>query len=141
MEEKEDTLRVRGGSSLKPITFNLQSHPDLFPVLAVLCSRAEGTSSLSGIRHQAFKESHRLNKIKELLHLSGIETKQQGDSLLIFGKKKLPPVDSFEFDCSKDHRMVMAAALLRKCGVPVELIGKEAVDKSFPDFFNCIGGI
>ena len=141
VKEEKDTLKVRSGSPLKPITFNLRSHPDLFPVLAVLCAKAEGRSCLSDIRHQAFKESHRLNKIKELLELSGIKTKEERDSLFIFGRKEPPFVNPFVFDCSKDHRIVMAAALMKKSGTPLQLIGSETVNKSFPDFFNYIGGM
>ena len=141
LKEEKDTLKVRGGSPLKPITFNVRSYPDMFPVLAVLCAKAEGKSCLSDIRHQAFKESHRLNKIKELLELSGIKTKEERDSLFIFGKKEPPFVSPFVFDCSKDHRIAMAAALMKKSGSPVHLIGSETVNKSFPNFFNCIGGV
>lgn len=141
VEPCPDTLKVTCSLPFKPLCFDVSSYPDLFPVLAVLCSRAEGISQLSGIRHQAFKESHRLNKTKELLTGAGIKTQQTEDSLLIFGHNKWPLVRDFEFDCSEDHRMVMAAALMNKSGVPVQLIGKEAVNKSFPDFLRYIGGI
>ena len=141
IEEEKDTLKIHGDSSLKPLNFDLRSRPDLFPVLAVLCSHAEGVSRLSGIRHQAFKESNRLKEIRKLLKLSGIKTEKEGDTLLIFGRKKLSSVQAFDFECSKDHRIAMAAALMKKCGSPVQLIGKEAVNKSFPGFFDCIGGI
>ena len=138
VKEEGNLLKIQGGFPLKPIDFDLRDCPDLFPVLSVLCSKAEGKSCLSGVKNQAFKESHRLNKIQELLHLSGIETKEEGEDLLIYGKEKFASHNIFKFDCAKDHRMVMAATLMQECGQNIRLIGREAVNKSFPDFFNFV---
>lgn len=138
VKEEGNLLKIQGGFPLKPIEFNLRNCPDLFPVLSVLCAKAEGVSCLSGIQTQTFKESNRLNKIQELLHLSGIETREEKDALLIYGKKEFPSQNIFKFDCAKDHRIVMAAALMQKCGQNIRLIGKEAVNKSFPDFFEFV---
>ena len=35
-----------------------------------------------------------------------------------------------------DHRMVMAAAVLGLAGAPIEIEGIEAVEKSYPAFFD-----
>lgn len=141
IEKKKDSLKICGGSPLTPINLDLRSFPDLFPVLAILCSHTEGVSCLSGIKHQAFKESNRLKEIRKLLSLSGIQTEEKNNSLIIFGKKKLPAVKPFDFECATDHRMAMAAALMKKCGSPIHLIGEESVNKSFPDFLDYIGGL
>ena len=138
VKEEGNLLKIQGGVPLKSIDFDLRNCPDLFPVLSVLCARAKGTSCLSNVRNQAFKESHRLNKVCELLDLSGIETKKRGDDFLIFGKGESFSRNIFQFDCSKDHRMAMAAALMKEYGQNIRLIGKEAVNKSFPDFFQFI---
>lgn len=138
VKEEGNLLKIQGGFPLKPIDFNLRNYPDLFPVLSVLCASAGGTSRLSGIKNQAFKESNRLNKVRELLHLSGIETEEEEDVLLIYGRKEFPSQNIFKFDCVKDHRLVMAATLMQRCGQNIRLIGKEAVNKSFPGFFDCI---
>jgi 3-phosphoshikimate 1-carboxyvinyltransferase len=40
-------------------------------------------------------------------------------------------------DGHNDHRMVMSSAVAAfACGVPVEIVGIEAVDKSYPNFFE-----
>jgi len=135
---KDSSVKIDQAYLLKPISVDLSGYPDLFPILSVLCAKAEGMSCLSGLSQQAFKESHRLNKTKELLSLSGIKTKLKNNTLWIYGKKTWPHVDPFLFDSSNDHRMVMAAQLVKSVGLPVCIQHKDAVDKSFPEFFSLV---
>ena len=132
----ENRLTVFKTDFFKPVKIDLCSTPDLFPVLSVLCARANGTSQLSGLRHLAYKESHRLNQMAELFKLANIPAEKTEDTFTIYGKKWGLPVKPFEFNGGGDHRIIMAAALLQKTGVPVHITGKEAVNKSFPDFFK-----
>jgi 3-phosphoshikimate 1-carboxyvinyltransferase len=39
-------------------------------------------------------------------------------------------------DAHGDHRIAMAAAVLGAAGAPVEIVGAEAVAKSYPAFFD-----
>ena len=45
-------------------------------------------------------------------------------------------VRSATFDGRGDHRMVMAGTVLGLAGAPIEITGIEAVDKSYPAFFD-----
>ena len=139
LKKEEKTLTVFKTENLKPFEIDLCSTPDLFPVLSVLCARANGISRLSGLRHLAFKESHRLNQMETLFQLANIPLKKTEETFTIHGKESWNPVKPFEFDGTGDHRIIMAAALLQKTGVPVHIKRKEAVNKSFPDFFKYIG--
>lgn len=139
LKKENHTLSVFKTNNLKPVEMNLCSTPDLFPVLSVLCAKANGTSRLSGLKHLAFKESHRLNQMEMLFQLSNIPVEKTEDTFTIQGKALNLPVKPFEFDGAGDHRIIMAAALLKKTGVPIQIQGKEAVSKSFPDFFKYIG--
>ena len=47
----ENQLIISQTENLKPLSMNLKSYPDLFPVLSVLCAKAEGLSQLSGLQH------------------------------------------------------------------------------------------
>ncbi len=138
VEESEGRLSISRAARLKPLSMDLSLCPDMFPLLAVLCAGAEGASRLRGLRRQAFKESNRLEKTKELLHLSGIKTSLQRDELTVFGRAKWPGARPFVFDSSQDHRMSMAAELARQMGAPLKIHGREAADKSFPDFFSLV---
>lgn len=139
IECKNKQLSISRCDNLQPLKFNLQGSPDLFPLLGVLCAKAEGLSELKGLSHLAFKESNRLHKTKELLGHCGISLKIQKGKCLIYGKKIWPKVSPFTFDTGKDHRMVMAAELVSSLGVSITVQGKAAVNKSFPEFYSLIG--
>ena len=138
VEYKDKQISILKCENLKPLNINLKGWPDLFPVLCVLCAKAEGLSKLSGISHLAFKESNRLNKMAELLKACGIAITTQDNKCSIHGKKIWPKISPFLFDTANDHRMVMAGELLSAFGVPVTIQGKHSVNKSFPEFYSII---
>ena len=138
IELKSKKLVISKCENLKPLFFDLKAVPDLFPLLCVLCAKAEGFSELTGLSHLAFKESNRLNKTKELLELCGIQVKIQDDKCSIHGKKIWPKSSSFIFDTAKDHRMLMAGELIASFGIPIIVKGKDSINKSFPEFYSFI---
>ena len=135
---KNEKLSIFKCENLKPLIFNLKGSPDLFPLLAILCAKAEGFSELSGLSHLAFKESNRLKKIKELLKLCNIKIELHKNKCLIFGQKIWPKTSPFLFDTKKDHRMVMVAELIASLRVPITIKGKHSINKSFPEFYSLI---
>ena len=147
---EEELLNIQGGLPIKPLDCDLTACPDMFPVLAVLCSQAESAdggpalSRLKNTRSQPFKESNRLEKTEELLKLAGVKSQRDGEDFLIFGQNKRSfsnegAATAVEFDCANDHRMAMAGALMQKVRPHIRLIGASAVKKSFPDFLRIIG--
>ncbi|HEY8271499.1 MAG TPA: 3-phosphoshikimate 1-carboxyvinyltransferase [Pseudobdellovibrionaceae bacterium] len=132
-------LSVSSPKILKAVKVNLQNAPDLFPVLAVLCSFAEGRSVLFGAPQLAYKESNRIQKTAELLKKAGISCKPRKDGLEIQGRSGIIPVASFMFDPDKDHRLAMAAALLKYFGQEIKIKDPEVVCKSFPEFWKYVG--
>jgi len=138
VECKNKQLVVSKCDDLRPLKIDLKGFPDLFPLLCVLCAKAEGLSELRGLSHLVFKESNRLNKIKELLEACGIQVTMQKNSCLIRGKKTWPQISPFIFDTEKDHRMVMAGELISSLDVPITVLGKDSVRKSFPEFYSVI---
>ena len=135
---KNKQLSISKCENLKPLNINLKGCPDLFPMLCILCAKAEGLSKFSGVSHLAFKESNRLNKITELLKACGIVVKIQDDQCSIQGKKIWPKASPFVFDTEKDHRIVMAGELVSALAVPITVQGKHSVSKSFPEFYSII---
>jgi 3-phosphoshikimate 1-carboxyvinyltransferase len=124
---------------LLPIEINLENSPDLFPILAVLCAFAEGRSRLFGAPQLALKESNRIQKTAELLGLAGFTTAVHSDGLTIDGGGANSKPRAFDFDPDQDHRMVMAATLLRLKGFPITIHQPEVVNKSFPEFWQILG--
>ena len=137
-EIKNKKLSLSKCENLKPLNINLKGLPDLFPMLCILCAKAEGLSELSGLSHLAFKESNRLKKTKELLEACRIQITVEQDKCLIYGKKIWPEVSPFVFDTEQDHRMVMAGELVSTLDVPVTVLDKDSVNKSFPEFYSML---
>ena len=136
----EMTLRVSKASVLKGVEANLGQCPDLFPVLAALCAFATTPSRLYGAPQLAHKESNRLEKTSELLKLMGVSHQLNSDGMTIQGGIDLKTVAPFQFHPAHDHRMVMAAALFAKAGAPIEILQRDCVNKSFPEYWTIWGG-
>jgi len=124
---------------LKPIRVNLQSCPDLFPVLAVICAFAKGRSVLHGAPQLKEKESNRIAKTAELLTRAGFQCKPRSDGIEIDGGKDIAEPKKFIFDPDSDHRLAMAAALLKYRGFKVKIKNPTVVKKSFPEFWSLVG--
>ena len=139
VEKKDKKLIISKSENLKPVQFDLKGTPDLFPLLSILCAKAEGLSELKGLSHLAFKESNRLSKTEELLKHCGIKIHIQKDHCVIHGRKHWPQVAPFEFDTEKDHRMLMAGELVASLGISISILGKDSINKSFPEFYSLIG--
>lgn len=137
--QNDCTLSINQQSDWQAIEVNLQNEPDLFPVLAVLCALARGTSFLYGAKQLKAKESDRLAKTHELLSLCGVRNRYEKDGLRIEGQsfttmqKKV-----IWFDPDQDHRMAMAAGLMKLAGYNLQIKNPEVVQKSYPDFWNHI---
>lgn len=134
----QQALTVSQSDHLKPIELNVSNTPDLVPVLSVLCAMASGTSKLFGASHLVHKESNRIEKTYELITKAGGQVTKLEDGLIIEGNTKLTN-SNFEFDPDEDHRMAMAAGILKKAGCPITILNPSVVNKSFPEFFDVIG--
>lgn len=137
--KKLKQLSVKSPRKLKPVKANLQNSPDLFPVLAVLCSFAEGRSVLYGAPQLAFKESNRIQKTAELLKKAGVSVKKRKDGMEILGRGTVVRAKRFRFDPDKDHRLAFAAALLKYFGEDIQILDPDVVRKSFPEFWKYVG--
>lgn len=139
VERSGTSLVVRKTGHMKALSFNVGGTPDMFPILAVLCAMADGESNLHGAPHLVNKESNRLQKTYELLKSSGSIVKMTSDGLHIKGIPGLSGAQAFDFSSDEDHRMAMAAGLLKLCGVPVNILQPNVVTKSFPEFWTILG--
>jgi 3-phosphoshikimate 1-carboxyvinyltransferase len=138
-------------SHLRAISCDLNNSPDLFPVLAVLCALAKGTSRLHGAPHLEHKESARITKSAELVRLMGRKVRPIDGGLEIDGVERSerdlrtssgaaparPGIQSFNPD--HDHRLAMAAAVARAAGAAIDILHPEVVNKSFPTFWEIEG--
>jgi 3-phosphoshikimate 1-carboxyvinyltransferase len=129
----------KSDEELNPIEFNLQNCPDLFPVLAVVCAFAKGESKLIGAPHLKNKESNRIQKISDLFEKAGIFCTVKNDGMHIVGYGKQTKLKDFTFDTDHDHRIAMAAGLLKLKGFGIQIQNPQVVNKSYPEFWQAIG--
>ena len=127
---------------LRAISIDASQIPDLVPALAVVASVAGGETRIFNARRLRIKESDRLKSTFDLLSGLGGDIRITEDGLEIRGKERL---HGGTVDGSGDHRIVMAAATAAcVCENPVVIRGCEAVNKSYPAFFDdyrAMGGI
>ena len=114
--------------------------PDLLPVLAVLGACASGETRLVNAARLRLKESDRLASVSAMLRVFGAKVEELPDALVITGGKLTGGV----VDSCRDHRIAMAAAVASiRCRGEVTILNADAVNKSYPAFFedfNRLGG-
>ena len=133
------SLVVEKADEIKHIELNLAGAPDLFPILSILCAFAKGDSKLLGAPQLVHKESNRIKKTAELLSLAGVSLQEKPDGIMIFGQGPQLKPRAFTFDPDQDHRMAMAAGLLKLKGFDIEIKQPDVVNKSFREFWICLG--
>lgn len=107
--------------------------PDLLPILAVLAANAEGETRLVNAARLRYKESDRLSATANLVNALGGTARELQDGLIVTGGG----LTGGTVDGCRDHRIVMAAAIASvACCEPVTILGADAVNKSYPEFFE-----
>lgn len=121
-------------SSLKGIDIDASQIPDLVPVLATVASVAEGRTRIYGASRLRLKESDRLFTVSDMLRRLGAKIEENDDGLTVEGVRALRGGSVSSYN---DHRIAMSAAVAASvCESAVEIDGAEAVNKSYPDFWE-----
>lgn len=127
-------------SLLKAVEIDLADCPDLGPVLIALGCFCSGTTIIRNAGRLRMKECDRIAAMQEELAKMGGTVKADGDTLTIEGcalHKPTAPLNGHN-----DHRIVMAMAVAAlAAGQPAVIEGANAVNKSWPDFFEVIKGL
>lgn len=116
--------------------------PDLVPIVSVMGAMCDkGVTHIVNASRLRLKESDRIATTEALLTKAGAAVSETDDGLVIWGENDLI---GGRVDGANDHRIVMSAAILScLCALPVDIVGAEAVEKSYPHFFedfNRLGG-
>ena len=106
--------------------------PDLVPILAV-CAAAKNGCTFTDIRRLRLKESDRVASVMAMIENLGGKAEADENALTVCGTGlKGGTVDSVN-----DHRIAMATAIAATiCQEQVTLLGAEAVNKSYPHFWE-----
>lgn len=120
--------------SLHGTLIDIDSTPDLLPVLSVMACAAKGRTVFGNAGRLRLKESDRIESAAEMIRALGGTAVTEPDKLIVYGTGSLR---GGTVDAANDHRIVMAAAIAAGiCSEPVIIRGAEAVNKSYPTFFE-----
>lgn len=118
-------------------SINISDCPDLGPILLALAAANNG-GIFTGTRRLRLKESDRSEAMAQELRKFGAVVSVNEDDIIVFPKEFHRPTEVLRGH--NDHRIVMALSVLcTACGGEIE--GAEAVNKSFPDFFEKLGSV
>jgi 3-phosphoshikimate 1-carboxyvinyltransferase len=133
VKTNDSSVTVSGGK-LRGIEINAKDIPDLVPILDVIAAATEGTTVIRNAGRLRTKESDRLAAINAVLHAFGADVSETEEGLIIHGSAVF---SGGEVSSYGDHRIVMSAAVAATvCAELVVIHGAEAVNKSYPGFFN-----
>lgn len=126
-------VRVRSGD-LVGQTVDVGGTPDLFPVLAVLATQADGETRFVHGDHLHLKESDRIAATVSMLRALGGHAAPTADGCVVDGPQRL---HGGFIDTRGDHRMLMAAAVagLTASG-PLDLSDPWCFQVSYPSFLD-----
>ncbi len=115
-------------------TVDITDCPDLAPILMAIAAAKNG-AVFTGTRRLKIKESDRGEAMRAELEKMGITVLVEENKITVKkGTLKAPQVSLFSHN---DHRIVMAMAVLATM-TGGEIVGAEAVAKSYPKFFEDI---
>lgn len=119
---------------LTAFRFDATDCPDLFPPLVALAAFCAGTTEITGVSRLAHKESDRGLTLQEEFAKMGVRIELEGDKMLVFGGQG---VRGAVVHSRHDHRIAMACAVAAlKADGAVVIEDAEAIDKSYPDFYE-----
>ena len=114
-------------------TVDVSEIPDMLPALSVLASFSKGTTRFTGGKRLRIKESDRLHSVACLINSLGGVARELDYGIEVDGVG----LCGGEVEGFNDHRIVMAAAVAGSlCKKDVIIKGAEAVNKSYPSFFE-----
>jgi len=133
VKQSDSSVTVSGGK-LRGIEIDARDIPDLVPILAVVAAASEGTTVIRNAGRLRIKESDRLAAVSAALRALGADADETDDGLVIHGGKAFK---GGQVSSCGDHRIAMSAAIAATmCAGPVVIQGAQAVNKSYPGFFD-----
>lgn len=115
-----------------PVSINAADIPDLIPILSVVAAFKKG-AAFTNIRRLRLKESDRVQAVIEMIGSLGGHAEASESTLTVYGTG----LTGGTVNSCNDHRIAMAAAIAATgCTQPVTILSAEAVNKSYPTFWD-----
>lgn len=116
---------------------DLNSTPDLLPVLAVVAACADGITVLKNVKQARLKETDRISVMAQELEKMGIQVVEFDDGMAITGGQLKPA----HVDSHCDHRVAMSLAIAgmacpANVSEPTVIDSAECINVTYPSFIN-----
>jgi 3-phosphoshikimate 1-carboxyvinyltransferase len=124
-------------AEMNAFTFDATDCPDLFPPLVALASYCKGETKIKGVNRLTHKESNRALTLQEEFGKMGVKIELGDDFMVIHGGNG---IRGALVHSRHDHRIAMALATAAlKASSETVIEEAEAIEKSYPDFYNDLG--
>lgn len=133
VEEIEGGYRFIGKEK-KATTISLADCPDLGPALFALATQCKGKTIFTDCERLRMKESDRIEAMEIELRKLGCHISSHEGEVEVIGPS--PITSGVTLYGHNDHRIVMALSMLASVANDITLEGCEAVEKSYPSFFE-----
>jgi 3-phosphoshikimate 1-carboxyvinyltransferase len=120
------------GEMNKGLRVDCRGIPDLVPALSVIALFAPETSRFENVQHLKYKESDRIEAIRQNIHALGGRSEYQDGTLIIYPQKQY---HGAKIECFNDHRIAMSFSVAGSKIGNVIIDQPESVMKSYPTFW------
>jgi 3-phosphoshikimate 1-carboxyvinyltransferase len=130
-------LLEKTNDTLDNIEIDFSDCPDLAQTIAVVCVLKKIKATFKGIESLKIKETDRVKALQnELPKIGGLLVEKENNHYEIEIIKNFTPSQNIFINTYEDHRMCMSFAVARLSYPTIEIENKEAVAKSYPDFWK-----
>jgi len=141
--EKVGDIHIKS-SKIRPIKASQNYYvkaTDEYPILFIIAALTKGTSTFSGIKDLANKESNRIKEMQKILKQIGIKSLASKNNLKIFGINQIKNNNNKKIYVPNlgDHRICMSAVILSLLtGIKAKINNFDTVFTSSPSFLKII---
>ena len=137
---EDNSITIKKNARLNALDIDVGNIPDLAPIIVTLACTAKGTTKLYNASRLRYKESDRINDLKDSFSRIGAKIKVTKDEIFVEGVEKLKGGKTTSHN---DHRIAMAlsvASIVSNDSITID--DAESINKSsfsFIEQFRSIG--
>lgn len=135
LSQLDDGVTIHPKEVKTDVVMDVSDCLDLVPTLVYFLSHIDGKHTLNAVENLVHKESDRLHESLRILDAFDKRYLVENNRLIIWGSSKKYH-QAVSLVMPDDHRMVMSAALFMRHNFGGTVSPKEAVNKSYPEFFD-----
>lgn len=142
VEYSTTQIRVTGpgqepGTELRAFETDAREIYEIVPAVALLASKAVGISCIHNIYCWDDEKDKRISRIIRVLEVLGIMIWESDNNLYIEGYSNTYPLSGGTIGCGGDERIAMMEGIASSiCGSPLVIVSAEAIEKTYPGFFE-----